>query len=147
VVDQLDVDVFGLCDWNPHGMAIMLTYACGSARNVESYRFAVKRLRVAGLFHGDLLQQDDVGLSRCLIEQSDNDKTFLAAMLSWRVLELHPYLRSELLEMQRTGLKAELQAINQCGEDVQVNHLARSWALAAIVRAATALGRGSGITS
>ncbi|KAK8818515.1 hypothetical protein WA577_003818 [Blastocystis sp. JDR] len=52
---ELHLPVFGLCDWNPYGMSLLMTYIVGSlASGLETYRYCVP-ITWIGLHYEDII--------------------------------------------------------------------------------------------
>ena len=54
LMTQLRLPIFGICDWNPYGAALLMTYILGSLTSgIESYRYCVPMTWI-GLHYTDI---------------------------------------------------------------------------------------------
>jgi meiotic recombination protein SPO11 len=113
LADELQIPVLGLCDWNPFGISILLTYKLGSARmGLESYRYAVD-LKWVGLRSGDFSAisfPDDV-----LQPMTRLDLQRLNSLEKAPFIASQPLWRFEVNAMRRRAIKVELEAIHSQG--------------------------------
>jgi meiotic recombination protein SPO11 len=124
VADALNVPVLGLCDYNPFGLSILMTYAHGSLNMAESYHYvrcgaspahaltcmqAVPQLRPVGLFWQDLAH---IGLPEDVFQHfGEADERCAQALLNSPVMALRPDLSQELATMVRERRKLEIDAL------------------------------------
>jgi len=115
--DELSLPVYGLCDWNPFGLALLLTYKLGSATGGdEAEQYAVPELSWLGLHAATI---DAKALPKeCFQTMTATDRSKCSSMLE-RCEFLaaasdpkYPNLwRAQLQEMARREQKVELEAI------------------------------------
>ncbi|KAF6253724.1 Spo11/DNA topoisomerase VI subunit A [Scenedesmus sp. NREL 46B-D3] len=99
--------VLGLVDWNPGGVAILLSYKHGSAAmGLEGQRYAVPSLAWLGVT-SDMLQ--DVPASACQ-PLTPRDRAQLVNLKA-RLAGCCPSWLPELEEMEGLGLKADIEAL------------------------------------
>eukprot|EP00775_Hariotina_reticulata_P005622 gene5622-5861_t len=101
------IPVLGLVDWNPAGVAILLSYKFGcAAMGLEAAQYAVPSLTWLGVT-SDMLT--DVPGSACQALTA-RDKTQLTNLKA-RLAQGCPGWVSELEEMEAVGLKADIEAL------------------------------------
>jgi meiotic recombination protein SPO11 len=120
--DTLQIPVYGLCDFNPHGISIMLTYAVGSVTTTESYHWICPSLRVIGLSYHDI--------ERHSFTESDfnpwtkaDDQCLTSLLTSKRLLASSEfsYLVQELWYMNQLKKKVDLEALLKWGPEYLSN--------------------------
>ncbi len=114
IAEQLRLPCFALTDWNPHGLAIMLTYQQGSASR-ELERYACPSLRWLGLLSDDVRRINDEtggGLRRGLVGFSANDLSTLGSLELRADVAGSASLQSEVAAMRRAGSKLDLEALH-----------------------------------
>lgn len=115
--------VYGLADYDPDGLAILLVYQNGSlALQHENEGLIVPQLRRLGLSREHLVNlSDDLHASQGLLELTERDRNKAKKMLE-RGREKE--LQITLQEMLLTNLKAELQILD--ASDSAMTNLLRS---------------------
>lgn len=113
--DELGLPVFGLCDWNPFGLALLLTYKLGSAKGGdEAAAYAVPTLAWLGL-HAATIDAKDLP-KECFQKMTHTDRakcrTLLARCEFLAADQQRSHLwRAQLIEMAKREQKVELEAI------------------------------------
>ena len=113
---QLQVPVYGLCDWNPFGLALLLSYKIGSAAGgAEASRYAVPCMAWLGLRAAQidrLESESGTTLSSKPFTPIDTRKS--RAMLKTNEFMVDPQnarWRKELETMQARERKVDLEAV------------------------------------
>ena len=128
MVESLNLIPFGICDMNPHGLALMGTYAYGSLRLAgEAHRYVLPDLTILGLTNED----GDEYLDLCHYEQTppqfqlftEADRTCLRALISTAQEFGNVSLLAELEMMQQLERKLELDAF----ETIHPGYLVQHW--------------------
>jgi hypothetical protein len=128
LADELKLPVIGLCDWNPFGIALLLTYKFGSLRMGDTaYKYAVD-LKWAGLQSAEIDELDIPDSCRQLMTEVDKSKA--TSMLNGNLmldeanfaddpstLQDVSTMRAELRVMLDRGYKLELESIMSQGMD------------------------------
>eukprot|EP00698_Gefionella_okellyi_P024931 TRINITY_DN8953_c0_g1_i2.p1 TRINITY_DN8953_c0_g1~~TRINITY_DN8953_c0_g1_i2.p1 ORF type:complete len:383 (+),score=38.44 TRINITY_DN8953_c0_g1_i2:56-1204(+) len=108
--DTLKIPVFGLVDFNPFGLAILLTYRLGShASALESLRYNVE-VKWLGLHSADIVRLDLP--STCHQELTARDRKTIDRLLASKFISEHQDYADELRFMLEKNIKCELQAIH-----------------------------------
>jgi meiotic recombination protein SPO11 len=128
LANELKLPVIGLCDWNPFGIALLLTYKFGSLRMGETgFKYAVD-LKMGGLLSSQI---DELEIPEsCRQPMTEVDKSKATIMLDGNLMldeanfSNHPAtlqdvrtMRAELQEMLHRGYKLELESIMSQGMD------------------------------
>lgn len=113
--------IYGVCDCNPYGVQILLTYHCGSARmGLDAARYRIP-LACVGL-HADDPAVDELPRS-ARQAMTERDRARTAAILRHPLLAQRPQWRARVEAMARGGFKLELEALHALG----LNFLATRW--------------------
>ena len=113
---QLQLPVFGLCDWNPFGLALLLSYKIGSVTGgAEASRYAVPSMAWLGLRAAqiDRLQRKE-GIELSSKPFSPVDRRKVQSMLRNNQFlgeTQNAEWRQELEAMQERGIKVDLEAV------------------------------------
>jgi len=107
-----DIPVVGIADWNPFGLAILLTFAHGSSIEVEAYHYAVPALRAKGLLKSDIERYGaSLGRAAMLLPFTDLDKTRCDSIFhSFHASEICD-VGAEVSFMLRMRSKLELESL------------------------------------
>ena len=117
---QFSLPVLGLFDYNPHGVRILLTYRFGSVKmGLESHAYAVDNIHWLGVHHSDIFSSDNT----CLIDETAlqpwavSDKRTFNGVKSQVAAMGNPHYSREIQLMERSAVKAEIEALNSRGFD------------------------------
>ena len=127
---QLGLDVVVLCDLNPHGLALMETYA---STCMSTTRFHLAGLLVRDVFGPGLNLGIDVGGPGGLVPFTAADDAALASLLAKLADNESSFarvVRSELAELQSRRVKLDLDALHSCSP----SFLADVWLPHAVAR-------------
>jgi meiotic recombination protein SPO11 len=117
--EQFDLPVFGVFDYNPHGVRILQTYKYGStSMGTESHAYTVN-IQWLGIHHDDLFQEDGTPL----VPEGSLQPWAVSDEGVWKGLKSSakhigcPHYDREIDLMGERKLKAEIEAINVNGFD------------------------------
>lgn len=103
------LNIFGLVDWNPSGVAILNIYRHGSWRmGLESPKYAIPHLKWLGVRHEMLMEAPASVFQRL----SGRDKTLIDNIVK-RYVHIDDKWCNELSIMKDIGYKCEIEAIYQ----------------------------------
>ena len=119
---QLQLPALGLFDYNPHGLQILLTYKHGSTRmGMESHAHAVD-VKWLGLHYDDIMMDEHTQTPKVdpssLQPWSVTDERVFAAVQARVHLMMEPAYSREIRLMDRLRFKAETEAINGTGTEL-----------------------------
>lgn len=117
--------IFGVADWNPSGLAIMLLFAHGSAREPEAYLYAVPSITIVGMLKRDI-QNLGAALTRGMQTLSDADRARCATLKEMYATSAAVDIAAEVDFMLQTNSKLELEALNNM-PNASSNYLATEW--------------------
>lgn len=102
--------IYGLCDWNPFGLSLLLTYRCGSVHmGIEAYKYAVP-IRWLGLHYDDIMSIDVPASARK--EFSKEDRCKVRSLFEHQFVKSNVNFYNELVKMSENEFKVELEAIH-----------------------------------
>ena len=106
---QLRLPIFGICDWNPYGAALLMTYILGSLTSgIESYRYCVPMTWI-GLHYTDITSLKLPDVVKQPFTRLDASKI--------KALKEHPFVthndtfQKEIKEMESHQFKVELESV------------------------------------
>lgn len=112
------IKVLGICDFNPHGVSLLLTYKFGSnSMSFEGEGFEVKQLKWVGL-RMKQLQEIDLHDS-CYERLSDHDRRKISWLLEQEHIE--PEYKDEIKKWLTWNRKYELESLYTLGIDALSN--------------------------
>lgn len=122
---MLDIPVYGLCDCNPFGVSVLMTYWRGSSKlgnDADSYSVCIKWL---GLRPSHIAELSPDLPKEVFQSQSNLDSRKLDSLMSetCAFIDNYPERKEELFEMQESGYKLELESLQWIGLDFLVNWL------------------------
>ena len=125
--DALDLDVYVLTDWNPHGVALMLTYKHGSASfGLEHYHCAhAEWLGVRSTDVDELLREaaGRARLDEALQPFTRRDAALADRLLDRATVQADDELCAQVRMMAQKQKKLEIEAVYDCGFDFLVHFL------------------------
>lgn len=127
VVDALRVRCFALTDYNPHGVALMLTYKLGTARYALEQNASCPALQWLGLRAADVVQRRQgfgLGVGSTIVEGSEEglpadafqpftarDRAVLTGLMRRPAVNQSEDLMQELRAMEESAFKVEIEAL------------------------------------
>ena len=126
--EQPSVPIYGIADWDPHGVEIIATYMLGSkARSHEASRLACPSLRWLGIHFEDLRSY---GVPRMhFLPLTATDLKKLQVMKRREALQASPFWKTQLEKISECGFKVEIEAINavQCNTSDPLSFLSDTY--------------------
>jgi DNA topoisomerase VI subunit A len=109
-------------DYNPHGAGIFLTYKRASNRlGAEAHMYTLPHLHWAGLFWSDL---QNMKVPRSVMQPlGTRDKAIACGLLRDPLVKSVPEYSKQVLDMQTSGVKAELEALNEVEFDFVARYI------------------------
>ncbi|EKX36265.1 meiosis-specific transesterase [Guillardia theta CCMP2712] len=106
-----NLPIYGIADWDPDGVEIILTYAFGShSREHEREFLRCPTMRWLGLHSNDMKV---FGVPKALrLELSSRDRARISRMCERKVIKENPRWRNELEEMLIQDSKYEIECLN-----------------------------------
>ncbi|PRP82938.1 hypothetical protein PROFUN_06715 [Planoprotostelium fungivorum] len=134
-MEQMNLPIFGIMDFDPSGIQIMTVYSGGSRKMSYDSHLAVPSVRWLGIRSNDLTEHDVP--KSALISITKHDKRMLENMLEWDILKNKPSwryniritfglrisYRNEVVWMLENGVKAEIQSL----ASISVSYLSQVW--------------------
>lgn len=107
----LRVPVLGVCDWNPHGLDLLLVYKSGSRNTaLDDGAFTTPQLKWLGPHLADVLRLRP-GTNDAMTPLSDQDRRKIDGLVKHPDVVANPQYAAELAAMRDRGLKAEIEAV------------------------------------
>ena len=118
IVDTLGIRAFALTDYNPHGIALMLTYKHGSANHALEHEACTPSLQWLGLRSKDVLRSrshdhdGNMGLPADAFQHfTSRDHAVLAGLTRRAAVRMSSDLMQEVEHMQDASCKVEIEAL------------------------------------
>ncbi|KAK8797586.1 hypothetical protein WA158_005932 [Blastocystis sp. Blastoise] len=109
----LHIPILGLCDYNPFGISLLLTYMIGAQRSgLESYRYCVP-IEWIGLTSEDIYILQPTKEIQQILTKRDLRKIDL--LLLHPYIQQHSLFQKELIYMKNNGYKMELESLYMYG--------------------------------
>lgn len=123
----LNIPVLGLCDCNPYGLSVLLTYKLGSARMPLDSPAQTVNIKWLGIRPSSLKAYEDItyastndGLQlpdRVLETLSPMDEKKVQSLLKSDFIQNNPLYKYEVLRFSHVKVKVELEALHSLGFD------------------------------
>lgn len=105
--------IYGLCDWNPFGLSLLLTYRCGSVHmGIEAFKYTVP-IKWLGLHYEDIIRLNIP--NSCKKEFTRDDRGRVRSLIEHQFIKCNSKYYGELMRMSENEYKVELEAIHSKG--------------------------------
>ncbi|GMI17739.1 hypothetical protein TrLO_g14842 [Triparma laevis f. longispina] len=129
---ELDIPVLGLCDCNPYGLQVLLTYRKGgTARSTRDASFMASNTQWLGLRPSQAVRlAEDGKLPNSVFQQlTARDISKISSLMKVPYIKSSQQYNDELEQMLESGWKMELEALSWVG----VDYLSEEWLLQTIL--------------